>query len=366
MSVVVVTGAHGFIGRNLVVRLGELGHEVRAIGRDNVSALVEAVRDVDVVVHLAGVNRPQDPADFVNGNIGSTQTLVDTLAAIGSKASVIYASSTQAVLENPYGASKRESEDVLFAYGELAGVGIHVFRLSNVFGKWARPNYNSAVATFCYNTARGQAISINDPAAALRLVYVDDVIAAFAAVIDNRGPSGFVEVEPVHETTVGDVAEAIRSFPHSRNTLISPRVGTGLMRALYATYLTYLLPQDFAYSVPIHGDPRGVFVEMLKTPDTGQFSYFTAKAGITRGDHYHHTKAEKFLVIAGTAHFGFRQIASGETHELTVHGGEGRIVETIPGWTHNITNTGDDELVVMLWANEIFDRARPDTISMKV
>jgi UDP-2-acetamido-2,6-beta-L-arabino-hexul-4-ose reductase len=366
MSIVVVTGAHGFIGRNLVLRLGELGHEVRAIGRDDEAALADSVRGADVIVHLAGVNRPQDPVEFVSGNTGFTTTLVEALVASQSNAPIIYASSTQATVDNPYGASKRASEDVLLAYGQRTGAAVHIFRLPNVFGKWARPNYNSAVATFCHNIARGQSITVNDPSARLRLVYVDDVVAQFVDVMGNSAAPGFVEVAQVYDTTVGEVAEAIRAFPDSRDTLISPRVGTGLVRALYATYLTYLAPRDFAYAVPIHGDPRGVFVEMLKTPDAGQFSYFTAKAGITRGDHYHHTKAEKFLVIAGTAHFGFRQIASGETHELVVHGGEGRIVETIPGWTHNITNTGNDDLIVMLWANEIFDRARPDTIAMKV
>ena len=244
---------------------------------------------------------------------------------------------------------------------------MHLFRLANVFGKWCRPNYNSAVATFCHNTARGLPIVVNDPAAALRLVYVDDVVAAFAGLLARPdAPGGFVEAGPVYETTVGEVADRVREFAASRSSLVTARVGGGLVRALYSTYVSHLPPASFAYDVPRHGDARGVFVEMLKTPDCGQFSYFTAHPGITRGEHYHHSKTEKFLVIKGTARFGFRHIVTGETHELTTRGGEGRIVETVPGWTHDITNVGDDELIVMLWANEIFDRERPDTVAMKV
>jgi UDP-2-acetamido-2,6-beta-L-arabino-hexul-4-ose reductase len=223
------------------------------------------------------------------------------------------------------------------------------------------------VATFCHSIARGQPITVNDPAAPLRLVYVDDVVAAFVGLLEHPGrPGGHTEVEPVYETTVGAVANAIRSFPESRQTLVTPAVGEGLLRALHATYLSFLPTDDFAYSVPVHGDPRGVFVEMLKTADSGQFSYFTAHPGITRGEHYHHTKTEKFMVIRGTASFGFRNVDTGETAEIIVTGGEGRIVETVPGWAHNVTNIGGDELICMLWANEIFDRANPDTIAAKV
>lgn len=371
MSIVLITGAEGFIGRTLCLRVAEMGgHEVIGIGRGQGGAeLRAAAARADFVFHLAGVNRPQDPSEFVSGNAGFTETLCATLAAAGSRAPIAYSSSIQAEADNPYGASKRAAEDALLRHGEATGATVHLYRLPNVFGKWARPNYNSAVATFCHNVARGLPITINDPAAALRLVYVDDVVDAFLALLpDPPAASGFCEVAPVYVTTVGEVADIIRSFPESRDTQVSPRVGTGLVRALYSTYLSHLEPKDFAYSVPVHGrqDPRGIFVEMLKTLDAGQFSYFIAHPGVTRGNHYHHTKAEKFLVIAGTAHFGFRHIVTGETHEVVTRGGEGVIVETIPGWTHNITNVGEDDLIVMLWANEIFDRQRPDTIAMKV
>jgi UDP-2-acetamido-2,6-beta-L-arabino-hexul-4-ose reductase len=371
MTAVLVTGAEGFIGRNLCARLAEKGFsDVIRLGRDHRSEqLVEAAARADFVFHLAGINRPQDPAEFASGNAGFTGTLCAALAEAHNTAPIVYASSIQVEANNPYGASKRAAEEVLLRHGQDTGATIHVFRLPNVFGKWARPNYNSAVATFCYNIARGLEIAVHDLAAPLRLVYIDDVVDAFLAALESPGnASGLREVGAVYQTTVGEVAENIRSFPASRKTLVTPPVGEGLIRALYATYLSYLPPEEFAYSVPVHGkdDPRGIFVEMLKTPDAGQFSYFIAHPGVTRGDHYHHTKTEKFLVISGTAHFGFRHIASGETHELVTAGGEGRIVETVPGWTHNITNIGEGDLVCMLWANEIFDPQRPDTIGMKV
>ena len=369
MTRILITGAEGFIGRNLCVRLDERGGIERfPIGRsDGAEALAAAARDADFVFHLAGVNRPPDESEFHSGNAGFTETLCRILAEAGSRAPIVYASSAQAAADNPYGRSKQAAEDLLFRHGASTGVPIHVFRLPNVFGKWAKPNYNSAVATFCHAIARGEEINIHDPAAPLSLVYIDDVVDAFLKLLEEPpAESGFRDVAPVYATKVGDVADLVRNFPGSRRTLVTAPVGAGLVRALYSTYLSYLRPEDFAYGVPIHRDPRGVFVEMLKTRDSGQFSYFTAGPGITRGDHYHHSKAEKFLVIAGTARFGFRHIVTDETHALVTRGGEGRIVETIPGWTHNITNVGDEELIVMLWANEIFDSQRPDTIGMRV
>ena len=364
---IAVTGANGFLGRNMRLRLAELGHrDVVRVTRDTPEAeLCALLSDVDFVFHLAGVNRPKNPLEFTTGNRGFTEILC---AALGDRSvPIVFASSTQAALDNPYGASKRAAEDVLFAYGERTGAPVHVYRLTNIFGKWSRPNYNSVVATFCHNVARGDPITINDPAAPLRLVYVDDVVAAFTALLDRPASrSLFAEVKSVYETTVGAVAEVIGSFPESRTTLVTPPVGEGLMRALHATYLSFVPADGFTYDVPVHGDARGVFVEMLKTADSGQFSYFTAHPGITRGEHYHHTKTEKFLVIRGTASFGFRNVDTGETAEIVVTGGKGRIVETVPGWAHNVTNIGEDELICMLWANEIFNQARPDTIAAKV
>lgn len=366
---IVVTGADGFIGRNLRVRLQEVVQtDVVAITRQTPEGDMQAaLASADVVFHLAGVNRPQDPAEFASGNADATARLCEALARAGRRATLVLSSSTQAALDNPYGQSKRAAEAHARAYGATTGAAVHVFRLTNVFGKWARPNYNSAVATFCHNIARGLPISVNESAPPLKLMYVDDVVNAFLRVLAEPAANAeFADAGPVYETTVGEMAAVIESFRESRQNLTTPRVGTGLVRALYSTYLSYLEPAAFDYRVPAHADLRGEFVEMLKTPDCGQFSYFTARPGVTRGEHYHHTKTEKFLVIRGTAHFGFRHIVTGETHELVTRGGEARIVETVPGWTHNITNIGNDELIVMLWANEIFDRNRPDTQALKV
>lgn len=366
---IAITGAEGFIGRNLDVRLGEAGHTdiIRIVRGTPLEEFSRRLAGVDIVFHLAGVNRPTDTAEFATGNADFTAELCEVLAGLANPPRIVLSSSTQAALDNPYGQSKRRAEEVVEAYGARTGASVHIFRLTNVFGKWSRPNYNSAVATFCHNIAHGLPITVNDPAAPLRLIYVDDVIEAFLSLVGNNdAPDGFVEAAPVYETTVGAVADVIRLFAASRDNLTTPPVGTGLARALHATYLSFLEPSAFTYTVPVHSDPRGSFVEMLKTRDSGQLSYFTAYPGITRGEHYHHSKTEKFLVIKGTASFGFRQIVTGETFELVIRGGEATIVETIPGWAHNVTNIGDDELIVMLWANEIFDRARPDTIAAKV
>ncbi|GEC16385.1 UDP-2-acetamido-2,6-beta-L-arabino-hexul-4-ose reductase [Nitrobacter winogradskyi] len=366
---IIITGADGFIGTNLRVRLRELGHTdvVRVTRATESEQLTDALSSCDFIFHLAGVNRPKTEAEFLSGNAGFTDRLCGALAASGRAVPIVMSSSTQAVLDNPYGRSKLAAEERLRAYSRETGALIHIFRLTNVFGKWARPNYNSAVATFCHNVTRGIPISVNDPAAALRLVHIDDVVNAFIACLEGASPcADYAEVSPVYETTVGAVAEAIEAFAESRTSLISPPVGVGLMRALYSTYVSYLPAESFVYSVPRYGDQRGMFSEVLKTVDCGQFSYFTAHPGITRGEHYHHTKTEKFIVIRGRARFGFRHIETNERHDIFVQGGEGQIVETVPGWAHDITNVGDDELIVMLWANEIFDRSRPDTIAMKV
>jgi UDP-2-acetamido-2,6-beta-L-arabino-hexul-4-ose reductase len=366
---VVVTGADGFIGSNLCVRLRELQFDdiVSITRATTLEQLPAAMAAADFVFHLAGVNRPKDDAEFAVGNEGFTATLCDALAAAGRQTPVAYASSTQGMLANAYGRSKRAAEEVLMRYSGDTGAPVHLFRLPNVFGKWSRPHYNSAVATFCHQIARGMPITVNDSAAPLRLLYIDDAVNAFIRRLSSRdAPGGYVDPVPVYETTVGEVVRILQEIAESRASLVTPRVGAGLVRALYSTYVSFLPPELFDYRVPCHIDSRGVFVEMLKAPDCGQFSYFTANPGVTRGEHYHHSKTEKFLVIQGTARFGFRQIRTGQMHELIVRGGEGRIVETVPGWTHNVTNVGENELIVMLWANEIFDRGRPDTIAMKV
>jgi UDP-2-acetamido-2,6-beta-L-arabino-hexul-4-ose reductase len=370
---VLITGADGFIGRNLGQHLAER-RDVEVVGYTSSNSPVELplrLAGVDFVFHLAGVNRPADPADFVTGNRDLTLALAAAAAQAartgGRPVPILLASSIQATRDTPYGRSKRAAEEAVFAAARDGGVTPHVFRLPNVFGKWSRPNYNSAVATFCHNIARGLPIEVHDRAASITLAYVDDVVDRFIAAMDGVGSPadehGFMTVSPQYATTVGEVADLIARFRDGRSSLTTERVGAGLARALHATYLSFLPVEDFAYSVPRHADPRGVFVEVLKTPDSGQFSYFTAHPGITRGGHYHHTKTEKFLVIKGRARFRFRHLQTGQIHELITTGDTAEIVETVPGWVHDITNIGDEEMLVMLWANEVFDRARPDTFA---
>ncbi len=374
---VLVTGANGFIGKNLVVRLRELPRfEVTEFVRgDDVAALPHLLAQADAVVHLAGENRPADPSAFAQVNTGLTVSICNAIAAkVGSggrRVPLVLASSTQAEQDNPYGKSKLAAEHAVQGLAQDAGNPAMVFRLPGVFGKWCKPHYNSVVATFCHNIARGLPIQINDPATSLQLVYLDDVVANLVAAVDAlllpdaAGVSQGV-VAPLYTTTLGELAAQIQAFGDCRSTLMSEPVGTGLVRALYATYVSYLPNDRFAYEVQQHADPRGVFVEMLKTPHCGQFSYFTAHPGITRGGHYHHTKTEKFLVIKGTGLFRFRHLLTDERFELTTSGDKPQVVDTIPGWVHDITNTGKDELVVMLWANEVFDRANPDTVAAPI
>lgn len=368
---VLVTGANGFIAKNLLTRLEEVGgFNTVQFSRDTpVEKLPELTADVDAVMHLAGVNRPQDNEEFAIGNTDLTIKLCESLMRHGRSVPVIFASSTQVSRDNPYGRSKAAAEKVLWSYAESVGTDAYVYRLPNVFGKWCKPNYNSAVATFCYNIARGLPVTVHDRNVELSLVYIDDVIDEFLRVLQTQPsikPQFICQIPIEYNASLGEITDTLEAFCKSRNTLISERVGVGFVRALYSTYVSYLPTEAFSYQVPQYGDDRGVFVEMLKTPDVGQFSFFTAHPGVTRGGHYHHTKTEKFLVVKGEARFGFRHILTGETYELLTNGDQAKIVETVPGWSHDITNIGDNEMVVMLWANEIFDQSRPDTFTHPV
>lgn len=366
---VLVTGANGFIGKNLQMHLLERGDiEVVPFTRDHTEAdLPVLLGGVDWVFHLAGINRPKDVSEFVTGNVGLTEALCKAVGETGREIPVVYTSSIQVERDNDYGTSKRAAEDALLDLSQSTGCPVYIYRLPNVFGKWARSDYNSAVATFCHNIARDLPVQVNDPDAEIQLVYIDDVVASFVRLLDGAlQPTPFVEVGPIYQITVGELSEQLQRFKATRDNLITEPVGTGLTRALYSTYVSYLPPERFAYTVPQHGDERGVFVEMLKTPDAGQFSFFTAHPGVTRGGHYHHSKTEKFLVIKGEACFRFRHMLTNEFYELRTSGERPEIVETVPGWTHDITNEGESELVCMLWANEIFDRGRPDTFACPV
>ena len=361
---VLVTGADGFIGKNLLLHLSQRSDvEVVCFTRDNsIEDLPGLLDGIDFIFHLAGINRPDNPEEFITGNSDLTLKLTEAMVAVNCKAPIIYSSSIQAALDNPYGKSKRDAEIALLNFRDQYDIPVTVFRLPNVFGKWAKPNYNSAVATFCYNIANGLPIKINDPDAVINLVYIDDVIGEFLSVMDSDHDAGaYSEISSHYTITVGELADKLYRFHESRDTLTIDAVGSGLTRALYSTYLSYFHKEQFTYEIPKHEDPRGVFVEMLKTSDSGQFSYFSAHPGVTRGGHYHHTKTEKFLVIKGKACFKFKHMHTMESHELITSGDKPEVVETVPGWSHDITNIGDEEMIVMLWANEIFEHERPDT-----
>lgn len=362
---ILITGSDGFIAKNLTFKLREMGYlDLCFITRkSSEEEIKKCIAKADFIFHLAGVNRSENEDEFIDCNIGLTKVIIDVLIESGRKVPLVFSSSTQAGLDNPYGRSKEAAEEIALSYMERLDVPVYIFRLPNVFGKWSKPNYNSVISTFCFNTANDLPIKIHDPESELKLVYIDDVCEAFIALLGSKERGGYKRVEIDYETTVGAVAEIIKSFKSSRETLIVEDVGLGLIRALYSTYLSYFDTSNFSYCVSSYEDPRGIFVEMLKTRSAGQISFFTAHPGVTRGGHYHHSKNEKFLIIKGRAKFRFKHIDTGDKFELISKDSEYRIVETIPGWAHDITNIGNDELIVMLWSNEIFDRNKPDTIS---
>jgi len=365
---VLVTGANGFIGRNLIVRLNELGIQTIPYIRENsIEDLPGLVKRSDFIVHLAGENRPKDEKDFSIVNIELTSSICAAVRSAGKKVPIILTSSTQAKFENAYGRSKLAAEDVVRKCGQDTGSSTYIYRLPGVFGKWCKPNYNSVVATFCHNISSNLPVQVDDASKKITLAYVDDVIEEFVKTIQTRQNSeSELSIQPEYEITLGDLASQIRLFKESRESLVSERVGSGFVRKLYSTYVSYLAPKDFAYLIPLYNDERGVFAEVLKTKDSGQFSFFTANPGVVRGKHYHHSKTEKFLVVQGKARFDFRNIISNETYEITVSANKLQIVETAPGWSHSITNVGIDEMIVILWANEVFDPRNPDTIAYKV
>ncbi|MCF8186949.1 MAG: NAD-dependent epimerase/dehydratase family protein [Sulfuritalea sp.] len=366
---ILVTGAGGFIGKNLLVRLGEQ-YEINVLSfvrGDSDEKLSEMVAIADAIVHLAGENRPKEVANFALVNTELTRTLCAAIRATGRNIPLILASSTQAEHDNPYGKSKLAAERLVEDFVVQTANSAVIYRFPGVFGKWCKPNYNSVVATFCHNIAHGLSIQINDASVVLQLAYIDDVVDELLSALGRAKPGLYrSEVNQTYSITLGQLSEQIHAFQNCRTSLISERVGKGLTRALYSTYISYLPPEQFAYDLPQHGDDRGIFVEMLKTPDCGQFSFFTVRPGITRGSHYHHSKTEKFLVLSGLARMRFRHIITGETSDITVSSDKPQVVDSIPGWVHDITNIGNSEAIIMLWANEIFDRQRPDCIPCEV
>ncbi len=362
---ILITGSNGFIAKNLIAELRNRGYEDLLLCNRNTSAqeLDQYIETCDILIHLAGVNRPADERDFYTGNAGFTEKLIRLLEEKKKNVPVIYSSAILHTRHKLYGESKREAERLLKEYAKESGASLFIFRLPNVFGKWCRPNYNSFVATFCYNIAHGLDIKVDDPAAGVTLAYIDDVVEEFISCIgrDSRGIEEYPEISEVCETTVGEVAQRILAFRKERDSLEIPRIEDPLGKKLYSTYLSYLEPEDFGYRLKMNRDQRGSFTEFLHLKDLGQISVNVTKPGITKGNHWHHTKVEKFLVVKGTALIRFRHMATGQTVEYTVSGERLEVVDIPAGYTHNIANVGEEDLITVMWANEVFDPQRPDT-----
>ena len=372
MNNILITGARGFLGRNLIAHLSQR-EDVKLFLFDlenSEAELREWVLRADVVFHLAGVNRTADVEQFETGNAGFTQTLVDAIRATGRKPHVIVSSSIQAALDNPYGTSKRHGEEVLAAFAEETGTPLSIFRLKNVFGKWCRPNYNSVTATFCHNIAHDLPIQVSNRDHEIELVCVDDVVEAFIAESDAPPErDGFVvqpDPIPSYSLTLGDLAGRIEFFREMQETLLIPDFSIRFNQQLYATYLSHVPPEHWRYGPEIRSDDRGNLAELVKSPHFGQIFVSRTRPGITRGNHYHHTKTEKFIVIAGEGVIRLRQIAGTEIIEYLVRGEEYQIVEIPPGYTHSIANTGAAEMITLFWASEPFDPDRPDTYFLPV
>jgi UDP-2-acetamido-2,6-beta-L-arabino-hexul-4-ose reductase len=367
---ILVTGSKGFIGKNLIAELRNRDYkDILECHRDtDYTLLEEYCEKADFVFHLAGVNRPQNEEEFDEGNLGFTSTLINTLEKYENDCPVIFASSTQAMLENAYGSSKRAAEDLIFTHAKYSNSKALIYRLPNVFGKWCKPNYNSAIATFCYNVARNLPIKVNDPSTSMKLVYIDDVVEELIRGLDdNQNILGnFCEVPTSHTTTLGEIVELIKSFKKSREEHSIPNMNDALSKKLYSTYLSYLPEDQFRYDLKMNVDHRGSFTEFIKTVDRGQVSINVSKPGITKGNHWHHTKNEKFLVVSGHGVIRFRKIDSEEVIEYFVSGEKMEVVDVPTGYTHNIENLGESDMVTVMWANELFTPEKPDTYYLEV
>lgn len=367
---ILVTGAKGFIGKNLIVTLEQMKDlEIYRFDIDTDPAFLNTyTKDCEFVFHLAGVNRPQNEVEFKIGNSGFTNKLLNSLKENKNSCPVLITSSAQAVLDTPYGRSKKEAEDIVFNYSKETGNKVLVFRLPNVFGKWCRPDYNSAVATFCHNIAYDLPIKVNDSDVMMNLVYIDDVVEEMIrALYGNETREGeFCKVSAVHSIKLGEIVELIYSFKKSRKDLSIPDMVDAFTKKLYATYLSYLPEDLFSYPLKMNVDDRGSFTEIIRTHERGQVSVNISKPGIIKGNHWHHTKNEKFLVVSGRGVIRFRKVGSDKVIEYHVSGDKLAVVDIPTGYTHNIENLGETDMVTIMWANECFDSAKPDTCYLEV
>lgn len=365
---ILITGSNGFIAKNLIEHLKrDESIELYLYSRnDSLNILTAYVKEVDFIFHLAGVNRPQNIEDFYSGNSKLTQFIVNTLIKEKKKTPILFSSSVQSEFDNDYGKSKLEAEECLLNYSKEYSANIFIYKLPNVFGKWSKPNYNSVISTWCYNISHDLEIKVNNKDFNLNLVYVDDVVESFISKINIDENKIYFDVDTFYVKSLGEISELIYSFKESRKSLVIPEVSSGFERALYSTYLSYLSIDNFSYSLIGHEDNRGTFYEILKTLNSGQFSLSTTAPGITRGNHYHHSKNEKFLVVSGEALIQFKHIVTNKIIDYKVSDKKMEIVEMIPGYTHNIKNTGNNEMILVLWANEVFDQKKPDTYFLEV
>lgn len=368
---ILVTGASGFIGKNLIAELqSENKFEILKVTRNTTDKeLSDFCSKADFVFHLAGVNRPKNEGEFYEGNRDFTSKLLHTLKKYNNHSPIVVASSIQASLDNSYGESKRMCEDIVKEHALLTKSKTLIYRLPNVFGKWTKPNYNSVIATFCHNISRDIPITVNDSSVELNLVYIDDVVNEFVRAIDdqeNRKDEHYCEVAVVHKISLGNLVEVLQSFKNSREERSIPILNDSLVKKLYSTYLSYLPTDKFSYELTMNRDNRGSFTEFIKTEDRGQVSINISKPGITKGNHWHHTKNEKFLVVNGQGVVRFRKIDSEEVIEYFVSGERMEVVDIPTGYTHNIENLGDTDMVTVMWANELFNLERPDTYYLEV
>jgi UDP-2-acetamido-2,6-beta-L-arabino-hexul-4-ose reductase len=367
---ILITGANGFIARNLIAELKNHGYtNIFEYTKDTDSKLLsEYCRKADFVYHLAGVNRPKNNKEFMKENYGFTEQLLDQLKKHGNNCPVMLSSSIQAKLSNPYGLSKKAGEDLLLDYEEKTGAKIFIYRYPNVFGKWCKPNYNSAIATFCYNIARELPITVNDRNVTMNLLYIDDLVDDLINVLNNEVTvnGGFCEIPVNYTATLGEIVDLIYSFKESRDNLGVPDMSEPFTKKLYSTYLSYLPEDKFSYDLNMNTDHRGSFTEFIKTLDRGQVSVNISKPGITKGNHWHHTKTEKFLVVSGNGVIRFKKIDTDNVIEYYVSGDKLEVVDIPPGYTHNIENLGDTDMVTIMWANEFLDLDRPDTYYLEV
>ncbi|MEN6619958.1 MAG: capsular polysaccharide biosynthesis protein CapF [Smithella sp.] len=367
---ILVTGAQGFIGKNLIAELNNRGYtDIFTYDLDTAPKLLDIyTQECHFVFHLAGVNRPEDDSEFMKGNYGFTSTLLGSLRKNNNKAPILITSSIQAELDNPYGKSKKAGEDLMFAYSKETGAQTLIYRLPNVFGKWCRPNYNSAVATFCNNIARGIPIRVNDPNVTMNLVYIDDVVNEFIRALDGweNKKDNLCHVDTVYTIKLGEIVDLLNLFKKSRDDRSIPDMSDVFTKKLYSTYLSYLPEDKFSYPLKMNIDNRGSFTEFIKTADRGQVSINISKPGITKGNHWHNTKNEKFLVVSGQGLIKFRKVDSREIIEYYVSGDKLEVVDIPTGYTHTIINTGHTDMVTVMWANEAFDPGKPDTYYMEV